>query len=85
MLHAAESLGRVEAFCYDLVDVGRQVISKQATDIWKGIVEAYESGRSLVVQSEGARLLKLLDDLDELLGTTRHAFTLSIAHVIAWC
>ncbi|BDA50506.1 Alpha-N-acetylglucosaminidase [Coccomyxa sp. Obi] len=71
LLHSVSELGSVEAFRYDLVDVGRQVISKRATDIWKAIAEAYVTGRSLVVRREGGRLLQLLDDLEELLATNR--------------
>lgn len=71
LLRSAGELQQVEGFRYDLVDVGRQVISKRATDIWKAVAEAYVDGRSIVVRREGARLLQLLDDLEELLATNR--------------
>lgn len=71
LLHSVSELGSVEAFRYDLVDVGRQVISKRATDMWKASAEAYVTGRSLVVRREGGHLLQLLDDLEELLATNR--------------
>ncbi|EIE20595.1 hypothetical protein COCSUDRAFT_37819 [Coccomyxa subellipsoidea C-169] len=71
LLRSAGELQQVEGYRYDLVDVGRQVISKRATDIWKAVAEAYVDGRSIVVRREGARLLQLLDDLEELLATNR--------------
>lgn len=71
LLHSVVQVGGQETFRYDLVDVGRQVISKRATDIWKSIAEAAVTGRSLVVREQGCRLLQLLDDLEELLATNR--------------
>jgi hypothetical protein len=73
LLRSASELQSVEGFRYDLVDVGRQVISKRATDIWKAVAEAFVTGRSIVVRREGVRLMQLLDDLEELLATNRFA------------
>lgn len=73
LLRSASELQSVEGFRYDLVDVGRQVISKRATDIWKAVAEASVTGRSIVVRREGVRLMQLLDDLEELLATNRFA------------
>jgi hypothetical protein len=74
LLRSAETLKGIQTFHYDLVDVGRQVMSKRATEVWEAVAEAYQYGRSLIVESEGARLLQLLDDLDELLASHRWAW-----------
>ena len=43
LIDCEEVLGSNLAFQYDLVDVGRQVLSKSATGYWDAVVVAYNS------------------------------------------
>ncbi|CAL5229140.1 g12413 [Coccomyxa viridis] len=69
LLQSAPHLGTVQPFLYDLVDVGRQVLSKLATAMWNATAEEYTARAAARMQAEAQRLLELLDDLEELLAT----------------
>ena len=67
------------AYRYDLVDVGRQVLAKHATQLWQDVVAAFHAGSSSRVQGAGSQLLGLLSDMDDLLATHRQARPVSLA------
>ncbi|KAK9841152.1 hypothetical protein WJX74_000989 [Apatococcus lobatus] len=69
MLEAAQELEEQSTYRYDLIDVGRQVISKAATALWKDVCQAYEDKDLKALSKANADLLQLLDDLDELLAS----------------
>lgn len=69
LLECTPLLSSLSSFRYDLVDVGRQVLSKLATKYWKQITSAYHKKDHGALREAGDRLLDLLDDLDLLLST----------------
>jgi alpha-N-acetylglucosaminidase len=54
---------------YDLLDVGRELMSKVAGRFWKDAADAYQAGDLAGVQQSGGQLLALLADLDAMLGS----------------
>ncbi len=48
-----------------------QVLSKLATAMWNATAEEYTARAAARMQAEAQRLLKLQDDLEELLATHR--------------
>ena len=71
LLACAPQLQLRETFRYDLVDVGRQVLSKHATSLWQRAVQAYEDGNAGQLLQHGQALLELMDAMDELLSSNR--------------
>ena len=71
LLQCTPQLQHLQTFVYDLVDVGRQVLSKHATPMWQRVVAAYRAGDSAGLVSNGRELLGLLDDMEELLSSNR--------------
>ncbi|KAI8998498.1 alpha-N-acetylglucosaminidase [Trametes punicea] len=79
-------LSAVPEFAYDVVDVGRQLLSNRFIELYTALVNAYNaSSTAKSVQAAGEPLLKLLSDLDALLYTNEH-FLLStwIADARKW-
>lgn len=75
LLAAAEVFGDKDTYRYDIVDVGRQVLSTLAGPMADEIRIAYESGDNGALSEAGNRSLKLIDDVDRLLAT-QYAFRL---------
>lgn len=74
MLRAQKpSGGLAEPVIYDLVDVGRQVLSKHATSVWQNVTAAFNASAVDELTEHGRKLLELLDDMDTLLATCRWA------------
>ena len=61
---------------HDLVDVGREALSKLSTAAWQGVVHAYLLGDAPALATASAQLQAQLTDLDSLLAT-HHAFLVS--------
>lgn len=59
------------AFGYDLVDIGRQVLSNLSTQLHMQLIEAAARNKPEEFRAFGEQFLQLLRDLDALLGTRR--------------
>lgn len=57
------------SFCYDLLDVSRELMSKMAGRFWGDVVEAYRAGDLPRVRAAGGFLKGLLTDMDTMLGS----------------
>jgi alpha-N-acetylglucosaminidase len=68
---AADSLGSVDAFRYDLVDVTRQVLANYATPLQQKWVLAYLQHDFAAYDRYTAAYLDLMDDMDAVLATRR--------------
>ena len=64
-------LAKQTTFVYDLVDVGRQAMAKYAAKIVERLSVGLSANSSAVVKEEGAALLTLLSELDDLLGSSQ--------------
>ena len=71
LVGAADSLGSVDAFRYDLVDVTRQVLANYATPLQQKWVLAYLQHDFAAYDRYTASYLDLMDDMDALLATRR--------------
>lgn len=71
LLSCADELGDCDTYRYDVVDVTRQVLADLAQPLYRELVQAYREQDAQRVRAAGQRLLDLLADLDELLGTRR--------------
>ncbi|GMH42712.1 hypothetical protein BSKO_10631 [Bryopsis sp. KO-2023] len=69
LLDCGDALGQSSAFQYDLVDVGRQVLSKLGTKYWHSVTAAYRQKDKNQLEIAGTALLGLLSDMDRLLST----------------
>lgn len=69
LLSCAQQLQGLDTFRYDLVDVGRQVLSKHATQLWQQAVQAYKGGMARELRDAGSQLLSLLTNMDALLAS----------------
>eukprot|EP00803_Ostreobium_quekettii_P000116 evm.model.scf_2738.1 EVM.evm.TU.scf_2738.1 scf_2738:3553-15483(-) len=69
LINCEKQLAASSAFQYDLVDVGRQVLSKLATTYWNAVTDAYANGDALGLQKRGSDLLLLLFDMDTLVSS----------------
>jgi alpha-N-acetylglucosaminidase len=69
LLGCADTLGTVDTYRYDLVQIGRQVLANLAFEIRAQAVTAYERhDRKALAEAEG-RFVQLLRDMDDLLAT----------------
>ncbi|KAK9834371.1 hypothetical protein WJX84_011165 [Apatococcus fuscideae] len=66
---AAPDLEPQSTYRYDLIDVGRQVISKVGTALWKVICSAYKNKDLKALRAANQELLELLEDLETLLAS----------------
>jgi alpha-N-acetylglucosaminidase len=66
---AANSLGSVDTYQYDLVDVGRQCLADLTVLKLHDVQKAYQSGDVEKFKSAGDKLLEVGQDLDTLLAT----------------
>jgi alpha-N-acetylglucosaminidase len=71
MVRAADSLGSGDGFCYDLVDITRQVLANYALPLQQRWVLAYLDHDFAAFDSCTASFLALMDDMDDLLATRR--------------
>ncbi|KAL3869459.1 hypothetical protein ACJMK2_042140 [Sinanodonta woodiana] len=69
---ASASLQNNTLFRYDLVDVTRNSLQILSILYYVEIITAFNRNDSATLQDGGAKLLKLLDDLDVLLGSDPH-------------
>ena len=83
---ADPSLRNIPEFKYDIVDVTRQVLVNRFIDLYTNLIAVYNSSSSPSdVSAAGAKLVQLVDDLDELLYTNEN-FLLStwIEDALQW-
>jgi len=74
IVHSADSVspGRyTEGFCFDLVDLTRQVLANYATVLQAKWVQAFKAGDIAGFDKGCSAFLQLIDDLDSLLATRR--------------
>jgi alpha-N-acetylglucosaminidase len=69
LIEAADELGAVDAFRFDLVNVGRQVLANHAATLQQRAARAYERRDLPAFRAAATKFLQLLKDLDELLAT----------------
>lgn len=69
LIGCSASFGKLSSFRYDLVDVGRQVLSKLSTSYYKDVKSAFENRNLTALSNASAALLEILDDLESLLAT----------------
>jgi alpha-N-acetylglucosaminidase len=72
MVGAAVQFVNSTTFRYDLVDLTRQVLQEISWNLYDQIIEAYNQKNVSGVRLHGQLLLKLFDDMDEVLGTDEH-------------
>jgi alpha-N-acetylglucosaminidase len=85
MVDCSDELGKTDGFRYDLVDVGRQVLSNLSTQIHMQLIEAFARKDPGEFHRARKLFIALLNDLDLLVGT-REEFLLGkwIAQARAW-
>lgn len=71
----ADRTGKIDAYQYDLVDVGRQVMANMSSALHAQAVAAYQAKDRKKFQAASGQFLDLLRDMDELLAT-RNEFLL---------
>ena len=81
--HAADELGHVASYRFDLVDVAREVISAAFTAKKGAFQTAFASGKMSAAEceSQGSALLAIIDDYDKLLSTDTNFM---LGRWIAW-
>ncbi|RHY62813.1 hypothetical protein DYB38_010858 [Aphanomyces astaci] len=72
VLAGADSVGKVDAFQHDLVDVTRQVLNNVMVEYYTELVQLYLNPKtsSSVVCSKADQILDLLHDMDTILATS---------------
>ena len=65
----APTLQKVNAFTYDVVDVGRQVISNLFYDLYAVMVSAYDRKDSVAFTATSHLMLEMISDWDTLLSS----------------
>ncbi|MES2178257.1 MAG: alpha-N-acetylglucosaminidase [Gemmatimonadota bacterium] len=85
LLNAAPALGRNDAYRYDVVNLTRQVLGQLALPLVNQVQDAFVRKDRPALRSSEQRVLALLTDLDELVGT-REEFLLGrwIADAKRW-
>lgn len=71
LLAAADVLGSLDTYRFDLVNVSRQALGGLATPIYRDLRNAYESCDRPALARARAQLTELATDLDDLLATRR--------------
>jgi alpha-N-acetylglucosaminidase len=69
LLAAADELGEIDTFRFDLVNVARQVLSNRAAVLHGAIVQAWQAKDALALRNASEEFFRLMDDLDRLLAT----------------
>lgn len=71
LLEAAPQAKASDGYRYDLADLGRQVLADLGTRYHKQIVAAYQTGDVTALRSLTGKMLGLIRDMDDLVGTRR--------------
>jgi len=71
LLGAADVLGRIDPYRYDVVDVGRQALADLSLPLQREVTAAWVSGDRARFAAARARFLELGEDLETLLATRR--------------
>ena len=71
LLGAADELGNVDTFRFDLVNVARQVLSNHAAVLHAAMVKAAKEKNVQAFDDASEQFLQLIRDMDELLATRR--------------
>ena len=71
LLAAAPQAKSSDGYCFDLCDVGRQVLADLSTRYNQQIIAAYRAGDVPKLRELSGRMLGLIRDLDKLTGTRR--------------
>ncbi|MFC6998229.1 alpha-N-acetylglucosaminidase [Rufibacter roseus] len=69
MIAASEELKNSEGFQYDLVDVTRQVLGNNATQVQEQFVQAYKKKDIAAFRQHSTDFITLIEDMDKLLAT----------------
>lgn len=71
LLDAAPKVKASDGYLFDLCDVGRQVLANLGLSYDRRIIAAYEAKDTNVVRESSGRMLGLIRDMDQLVGTRR--------------
>ncbi|RPJ29102.1 MAG: alpha-N-acetylglucosaminidase, partial [Planctomycetaceae bacterium] len=71
LLAAADELGNVDTFRFDLANVARQVLSNHAAVLHTAMVKAAQEKNTGALGAASEQFLQLIRDMDELLATRR--------------
>ena len=71
LLSCADQLGNVDAYRFDLVHVGRQVLANLAFQFRQEVAVAYQRKDRKAFAETSARFLQLIRDIDELVATRK--------------
>jgi alpha-N-acetylglucosaminidase len=71
LLAAAEELGGIDTFHFDLVNVARQVLSNHAAVLHSAVVEASQKKDARAFKKASEHFLQLIRDMDKLLATRK--------------
>ncbi|MCX6909421.1 MAG: alpha-N-acetylglucosaminidase C-terminal domain-containing protein [Verrucomicrobia bacterium] len=69
LLQAADELGKVDTFRFDLVNVARQVLADHASLLHNDMAKAWRAKDAAGLEKASQWFLELIGDLDELLAT----------------
>jgi alpha-N-acetylglucosaminidase len=85
LLNASPALKQSDAYRYDVVNITRQALGQLALPLVKDVEDAFARKDTLALRRSERRILQLLTDIDELLGT-REEFLLGrwIADAKRW-
>jgi hypothetical protein len=68
-LSAADTLGKTDAYRFDLVNAARQVLSNHAASLHHRVCDAYKKKDAQSFKTASGEFLQLMLDMDELLAT----------------
>lgn len=71
LLTAADDVGGVEPFRFDLVNVTRQVLANHSAELHRAAMDDFKKKDRTAFQESSARMLTLIRELDELLASRR--------------
>ncbi|WP_295771281.1 alpha-N-acetylglucosaminidase [uncultured Mucilaginibacter sp.] len=71
LIKSSTKYSKSDGFKYDLVDVTRQVLANYALTVQRDMVTAYKNKNAAEFNRQSAQFLKLIDDIDRLLGTRK--------------
>ncbi|HEY6243753.1 MAG TPA: alpha-N-acetylglucosaminidase C-terminal domain-containing protein, partial [Pyrinomonadaceae bacterium] len=85
MLQASATCHESDGYCFDVVNLTRQVLCNYGLDVYRSMVAAYTHKDVAAFKRDASRFLEVGKDLDELLGT-RHEFLLGpwLANARKW-
>jgi hypothetical protein len=69
LLAAADALGTVDTYRFDLVNVARQTLADHAGRLHRDLLKAWRAKNAAQLETAAARFLGLIADLDRLLAT----------------